>query len=166
MTSRWKILREDSFWITEKIVHEFPLPRLLAMCRPLVLLKDEYVFFTSIQDTVIKSLVPIVSHCLVVVVVQSPSRVWLCNPMDCSIPSLLVPHHLSKFAQVHIHCIGDAFQLSHPLKPSSPSAFNHSKHRGLFQWVFHQRNWTIITQIWKRHGLMLKLELSLLHFDF
>ena len=29
--------------------------------------------------------------------------------------------HLPKFAQVHIHCIGDTIQLSHPLMPSSPS---------------------------------------------
>ena len=27
-------------------------------------------------------------------------------------------------AQVHVHCIGDAIQPSHPLMPSSPSAFS------------------------------------------
>ena len=40
--------------------------------------------------------------------------------MDCSTPSLSVPHHLLKFAQVHVHCIGDAIQPSHPLMLSSP----------------------------------------------
>ena len=25
------------------------------------------------------------------------------------------PHHLLKFAQVHVHCIGDGIQPSHPL---------------------------------------------------
>ena len=47
----------------------------------------------------------------------------LCDPMDCSTQSmsLLVPHHLLKFPQVHVHCIGDAIQPSHPLTPSSPS---------------------------------------------
>ena len=30
---------------------------------------------------------------------------------------------------------GDTIQLSHPLSPSSPSAFNLSQHQGLFQWV-------------------------------
>ena len=35
-----------------------------------------------------------------------------------------VPHHLLEFAQVHVHCIGDAIQSSHPLKPSSPSTLN------------------------------------------
>ena len=28
----------------------------------------------------------------------------LCNPMDCSMPGLHVPHHLLEFAQVHAHC--------------------------------------------------------------
>ena len=59
----------------------------------------------------------------------------LCDAMDCSTTGLLVPHHLLKFAQVHIHCISDAIQLSHPLMPSSPSPFNLSKHQRLFQWV-------------------------------
>ena len=42
----------------------------------------------------------------------------LCNPMDCSMPGLSLPHYLLKFAQVHVHCIGDAMQPSHPLMPS------------------------------------------------
>jgi len=53
--------------------------------------------------------------------------------MDCNTPGLPVPHHLLEFAQVHVHCIGDAIQLSHPLMPSSPSALNLSQHQGLFQ---------------------------------
>ena len=55
------------------------------------------------------------------------------DPMDCSAPGFPVPHHLPKFAQVYVHCISDAIQPSHPLTPSSPSAFNLSQHRGLFQ---------------------------------
>ena len=58
--------------------------------------------------------------------------------MDYSTPGLLVPHHLLEFAQVHVHCIGDAIQLSHPLVPSSPSAFSLSQHQGLFQWSLQQ----------------------------
>ena len=50
-------------------------------------------------------------------VVQLPSHVRLCNPMDCSMPVLPVPHHLQKFAQIHVQCIGDAIQPSHPLHP-------------------------------------------------
>ena len=47
-------------------------------------------------------------------------------------PGLPVPHCLPEFAQVHVHCIGDAIQLSHPLKPSS-SALGLSQYQGLFQ---------------------------------
>ena len=49
--------------------------------------------------------------------------------------SLPVPHHLLKFAQVHVYCIGDAIQSTHPMMPSCPSALNLSQHQGLFQWV-------------------------------
>jgi len=49
--------------------------------------------------------------------------------MDCSTPSLPVPHSLPEFAQVHVHCIGDAIKLSNPLMPSSHYAFNLSQHQ-------------------------------------
>ena len=52
--------------------------------------------------------------------------------MDCLMLGLLVLHHLPEFAQVHVHCISDAVQLSHPLMPSSPSTLNLSQHQGLF----------------------------------
>ena len=57
------------------------------------------------------------------------SCLTLCNPMDCSTPGLPVPHHFPKFAQVHVYCIGDAIQPSHPLMPSSPSALSLSQHQ-------------------------------------
>ena len=69
----------------------------------------------------------------VVVVVQSPRCPTLCDPMDCSSPGLPVTHHLLKFAEVHVHCIGDAIQTSHPLTSSSPSVINLTQHQGLFQ---------------------------------
>ena len=65
-----------------------------------------------------------------VAVVQLPSRVQLFVTL-CT-PDLPVLHHLPKFAEVHVHCIGDAIQPSHPLMPSSPSAFNLSQQQGLF----------------------------------
>ena len=49
--------------------------------------------------------------------------------------SLPRPSPSLEFAQVHVHWIGDAIQPSHPLSPSSPSAFHLSQHQGLFQWV-------------------------------
>ena len=51
---------------------------------------------------------------------------------DCSTPGLPVPHHLPEFAQVHVLCISDAIQQSHPLTPSSLSTLNLSQHQGLF----------------------------------
>jgi len=59
----------------------------------------------------------------------------LCNPMNCSMPGYPIPHHHPKFAQVHVHCIGDAIQPSHSLRPSSPSALSLSQHQGHFQRV-------------------------------
>ena len=39
-------------------------------------------------------------------------------------PGFPVPHYLMEFAQVHVHCISDALQLSHPLLPLLlPSTF-------------------------------------------
>jgi len=55
------------------------------------------------------------------------------RPHDYSMPGLPVPHHLLKFVQVHVHCISDAIQSSHPLMSSSPSARNLPHHQGLFQ---------------------------------
>ena len=55
----------------------------------------------------------------------------LCDPMDFSTPGLPVHHQLSEFTQTHVHWVGDATQLSHPLSSSSPPAFNLSHHQGL-----------------------------------
>ena len=57
----------------------------------------------------------------------------LWDPVDCSMSGLSVPHRLPKFAQVPLHCIGDAIQPSHPLPSPSPPALNLSQHQGLFQ---------------------------------
>ena len=54
--------------------------------------------------------------------------------MDCSTPDLPAPHYLSKFAQVHVHCISNAIQPSHPLMLSS-SALSLAQHKGFSQWV-------------------------------
>ena len=52
--------------------------------------------------------------------------------MDCSTLGFLVHHQLLELAQTHVHQVGDAIQLSHPLlSPSSP-AFNLSQHQGFF----------------------------------
>ena len=78
----------------------------------------------------------------------------LCSLRDGSMPGLPVPHHIVEFAQVHVHWISDAIQLSDPLSPSSPSAFNLSQHQSLFQWVGCS------------HQLVKVLELHLQHHSF
>ena len=52
--------------------------------------------------------------------------------MDCSTPGFPVHHQLPEPVQTHVHPVGDAIQLSHPLSSPSPSAFNLSHHQGLF----------------------------------
>ena len=74
------------------------------------------------------------------------SRPSLCNPMDCSTPGLPVPHHLPKFTQVHVHCISDAIQSSHPLTLFS-SAVNLPQHQRLFQWVGCSHQMTKILEL-------------------
>ena len=67
--------------------------------------------------------------------VQLLSHVWLCDPVDCSMPGLSVHHQLLELTQTHVHWVSDAIQLSHLLSSPSPPAFNLSQHQGLFQWV-------------------------------
>ena len=66
------------------------------------------------------------SHCgkqYIVVVVQSSvvsDSLW---PMDWSMPDFPADH-LLEFAQIHVHCVSNTIQPSHPLSPPSPLAFN------------------------------------------
>ena len=50
------------------------------------------------------------------------SCLTLCDPMDCSMPSLPFHHQLPEFTQTHVHWVSDAIQPSHPLSSPSPSA--------------------------------------------
>ena len=76
-----------------------------------------------------------------------------CNPMNRSTPGLPVPHHLPKFAQVHVHCISDPIQPSHPLMPSCASTLNLSQHQELFQWVNCSHQMTKILELQLHHQL-------------
>ena len=58
-----------------------------------------------------------------------------CDPMDYCTPGSPILHHLPKFAQTHVHWVRGAIQLSHPLSPPFPPAFNLSQHQYLFRWV-------------------------------
>ena len=96
------------------------------------------------------------SRCSVAfVVVQSPSRVWLCDPMHCSTPGLPVLRYLPEFAQTHVHQVSDTTQPSHPLSPPSPPTFNLSQHQGLF-----------LMRVSSSHQVARVLELQLQHQSF
>ena len=43
----------------------------------------------------------------ILVVDQSLSRVWLCNPMNCGTPGFPVLHYLLELAQTHVHWVND-----------------------------------------------------------
>ena len=75
----------------------------------------------------------------------------LCDPVDYSMPGLPIPHHLPEFAQVHVYCISDAVQPSHPLIPSSPSALSLSQRQELFQWVGYSHQVTEILELQFQH---------------
>ena len=87
-------------------------------------------------------------HCFSVV------KLWLtlCNPVDYSMPGSSVLFCLLEFAQTHVHWVGDAIQLSHPLCPPFPFTFRLVQH--LFQWVVSS------------HQVAKLLELSLQHQSF
>ena len=55
------------------------------------------------------------------------SCLTLCDPVDCSKPGLPVHRQLPEFTQAHVHWVGDAIQLSHPLSSPSPPALSLSQ---------------------------------------
>ena len=55
--------------------------------------------------------------------------------MNYSMPGFRVHHQFLELIQTHVHQVGDAIQLSHPLSSPSPPTFNLSQQQGLFKWV-------------------------------
>ena len=66
----------------------------------------------------------------------------LCDPMDCSTPG---------FPVLHVLWVSDAIQPSHPLSPTSPLAFNLSKHQGLFQWASSSHQMAKVLELQLQH---------------
>ena len=75
----------------------------------------------------------------------------LCDPMNHSTPGLPVHHQLPEFTQTHVHWVGDAIQLSHPLSFPSPPVPNPSQHQGLFQWVNSSHEVTKVLEFQPQH---------------
>ena len=129
------------------------LPSLSPLCSHMCCAVDVYSFFcpgrqgswTSVPPEAVRSFLLYCYSCSV-----AQSRPALCGPMDCSMPGLPVSHHLPKSAQVHVHCIGDAFQPSHPLTHSSP-ALSLSQHQGLFQSAGSSHQMTKILELQLQH---------------
>ena len=83
--------------------------------------------------------------------VQSLSCVWLCDPMNCSMPGLPVYHQLLEFTQTHVHQVSDAIQPPHPLSSPSPPAPNPSQHQSLFKWVRSSHQLAKVLQFQLQH---------------
>ena len=50
-------------------------------------------------------------------------------------PGIPVHHQLPELAQTHVHQVGDAIQLSHPLLSPALPTVSFSQHQGLFKLV-------------------------------
>ena len=53
--------------------------------------------------------------------------------------------------QTHVHWVGDAIQLSHPLLSPSPPALNLSQHQSLFKWVSSSRKLAKVLEFQLQH---------------
>ena len=90
------------------------------------------------------------------------------DPMDSSTPGLSVPHHLPKFAQVHVHCTGDAIQPSHPdilfsfCPQSFPASVTFPKSQVLYQ---RAKYWSFSFSISTSHEYSQLIFLQIEWFD-
>ena len=59
--------------------------------------------------------------------------------MNCSMPGSPVHHQLPELAQTHVHWVGDAIQLYHPLLSPSPPGFDLSQQSFFNELALHIR---------------------------
>ena len=78
----------------------------------------------------------------------------LWDPMNRKTPCFPVHHQVLEFTQTHVHWIGDAIQLSHPLPSPYPPVLNRSQHQDLF------------TRVSSSHQVAKILEFQLQHQSF
>ena len=83
------------------------------------MLISDIVVVTQIVDILANHLAATSQHSCVILFCCSVAKSYptLCDPMDSSMPGFPVLHYLLKFAQTHVHWVGDAIQPSHPLLP-------------------------------------------------
>ena len=89
---------------------------------------------TLIKETPESLLTPSAMCCSV-----AKSRPTLC--MDCSTPGSLIVYCLPELAQTHVHWVGDAIQLSHPLSSPPFPAFNLSQDQVFSNELAHRIRW-------------------------
>ena len=73
--------------------------------------------------------------------IQSLSRVWHCDPMDCSTPGFPVHHQVPELSQIHVYPVSDTIQPSHLVLSPSP-AINLFQHQDLFSESVLPIRWT------------------------
>ena len=69
----------------------------------------------------------VIYHLIICCYQVNKSCLTLWDSMDCSTSSIPVLQYYLELAQTHVCWAGNAIQSSHPLSPSSPSAFNLSQ---------------------------------------
>ena len=68
----------------------------------------------------------------IVAVVQLLSHIWLCDPVDCSMPGFPILHYLLEFSETPFHWVSDTIQPTNSLLHPFPPALSLSQHQGLF----------------------------------
>ena len=136
----WVNTKEHDCWITDGRSMPICLPKWLY---PRVPASSVWESRWLCLDSVCSNRWRVVSHCgfnrLLVFTFQfssvAQSCLTLCDPVNCSTPGLPLHYQLLESTHTHVHCVGDAIQLSHPLLFPSPPALHLSQHQGLFKWV-------------------------------
>ena len=130
-------IRSHSSNLNSKTLNIFPLNEMLA-----IIATSQNVFEVSEQ-----------CHYLRKRNQFSPVAQWcptLCDHVHCSTPGFTVYLQLPELPQTHVHWVGDAIQLSHPLLSPSP-AFSLSQHRGLFKLVSSSHQVAKVLQFQLQH---------------
>ena len=126
-------------------------------------LVSRVLLFATPQTVAHHGIFPLRKHSVSSVAQSCPT---LCDPIDCNMPGLPVPHQLPEFTQTHVHWIGDAIQSSHPLSSPSPPALNLSQHQGLFKWVSSSHQVAKVLEFQLQHQLVANLNSSHCSFSF
>ena len=82
------------------------IPRLNQIVLMLIQKVQFYLFYIWNKDKNLTLMLGVIFSWVlisIIIIVQSLSHVWLCDPVDCSMKGFPVLHYLLEFAQVHAH---------------------------------------------------------------